>query len=248
MIHKLIATGLLASVAAAAYAVQAPPAPPAPAAPPMADREMTRGEVQAMVREHFGKLDKNRDGAIAKDELDFGPMAMRGGSGGPGEHRIVIRRGEGGDHGGNAGHGPGEHGDMMIEHHGEQGRDPAKAFDRLDTNKDGSISREEFAKGREIRIERRIVRGGPEGAGAVNRMQWREHGGKLGGMRGARMIVMSDTDKDGRITLAEAEAMTLQHFDQMDANKDGRVTAEERRAALPIMFRMRKQEHAPKAS
>lgn len=253
MIQKLIVAGLVGSVAAAALAVQAPGAvvPPAPPAPPMVGKDMTRGEVQAMVREHFGKLDKNRDGAIAKDELDFGPLALRGEPAGGGERKVIIKRlGEGGDHANMAIHGGPEHGDMMIEHHGGPARDPAKAFDRLDTNKDGSISREEFAKGREIRIERRIVRGGPEGAdgGPVQRMQWREHAGKLRGMRGARMILMSDVDKDGRITLAEAEAMALKHFDQMDANKDGRVTAEERRAARPMMFRMHRQEHAPKAS
>ena len=35
-------------------------------------------------------------------------------------------------------------------------RDPNAAFDRLDANRDGSISRDEFAKGREVRIERRV--------------------------------------------------------------------------------------------
>ena len=42
------------------------------------------------------------------------------------------------------------------------------------------------------------------------------------------MIVMADTDHDGRITLGEAESMALQHFDQMDYNHDGQVTREER--------------------
>ena len=32
---------------------------------------------------------------------------------------------------------------------------------------------------------------------------------------------MADSNSDGQITLAEAEAMALQHFDQMDANRDG---------------------------
>ena len=33
-----------------------------------------------------------------------------------------------------------------------------RAFDRLDTNKDGVISREEFAQARERRVERRVRR------------------------------------------------------------------------------------------
>lgn len=201
MMHRLIAVGLIASVAAGALAVQAPMA---------AGKDLTRGEVQAKVREHFGKLDKDRDGVIARDEIETGRLAMRGGPGGPDRSNLA--------------------------------RDPNKAFDRLDANKDGSISREEFAKGREIRIEKRIVRNGAEGDPA-KRMQWRHRGG----MGGARMIVMADGNKDGRITLAEAEAMALRHFDQMDSNRDGRVTAEERRAARPMMIKMRSMEHAPKA-
>ncbi|MEO6113277.1 MAG: hypothetical protein ABIP07_02350, partial [Sphingomicrobium sp.] len=58
------------------------------------------------------------------------------------------------------------------------------------------------------------------------------------------MIVMADTNKDGRITLAEAEAMALQHFDKMDANRDGKVTPEERRAGRPMLMKMHM---APKA-
>lgn len=234
MIHKLIAAGLIGSIGVAAPAAQAPA---------QAGNEMSRGEVQAKVREHFSRLDKNRDGVIAQDELDIGRIAMRGGAGGPGQRQVIIKRlgedGELDEHG--------AHGDMMVEHPAAPARDPAKAFERLDTNKDGTISRDEFAKGREVRIERRIVRGGPEGAdrGPGKRMQWRHRGR---GMGGGRMIVMSDTDRDGRITLGEAEAMALQHFDQMDTNKDGRVTVEERRAGRPVMFRMRETEHAPKAS
>ena len=126
-------------------------------------------------------------------------------------------------------------GDMKM-HDGPM-RDPAAAFDRLDANKDGSISRDEFAKGREMRIEKRIVMrdGGAPGAMGKHHMG----GGKMGGgMAGGHMIAMADTNKDGRITLAEAEAMALQHFDKMDANHDGQVTRDERRAGRQMMIRM----------
>ena len=60
---------------------------------------------------------------------------------------------------------------------------------------------------------------------------------RMGGF-GGRMIVMADTNSDGQITLAEAETLALQHFDQMDTNKDGQVTPEERRAGRPMIKRM----------
>ena len=54
---------------------------------------------------------------------------------------------------------------------------------------------------------------------------------------GGGMIAMADTNKDGQVTQAEAEAMALQHFDQMDTNRDGQVTPEERRAGRQMMFK-----------
>jgi Ca2+-binding EF-hand superfamily protein len=191
----------------AALSQSAPPAPPPSA--PMADKVMTRAEVVAMVREHFGKLDSDHDGAITTAEVTKGKENWA-------EHR-----------------GPG--GGM---HDGAMG-DPKAAFDRLDSNKDGAISQDEFAKGREQRVEKRIVM--REGRKDGDRGAMRMH--RMGGMSG-RMIVMADTNKDGRITLPEAEALALQHFDQMDSNRDGQVTSEERRAAWQTM---KKQMHAPDA-
>jgi hypothetical protein len=128
---------------------------------------------------------------------------------------------------------------------GGKAGDPNAAFDRLDTNKNGSISRDEFAKAHDQRIEKRVEirkqrqQGAKDGKSA-EKQAWRtQHG--MGGM-GGRMIVMADTNKDGKITLAEAQAMALQHFDKMDTNHDGQVTPQERRAARPTM---RKQMQAP---
>ncbi len=119
-----------------------------------------------------------------------------------------------------------------------------REFDRLDENHDGMISRDEFSKGRELRIEKRIVRrekvkeARREGERQGKRMHRRD------GTGGARMIVMADTNKDGRITLPEAEALALQHFDRMDANHDGQVTPEERRAGHKILI---EEMHSPTA-
>jgi Ca2+-binding EF-hand superfamily protein len=123
--------------------------------------------------------------------------------------------------------------------------DPNAAFDRVDTNKDGTISRDEFAKAHEQRIEKRVEirkqrQEGAKDGKSAQKQAWRtQHG--MGGM-GGRIIAMADTNKDGKVTLAEAQAMALQHFDQMDTNHDGQVTPEERRAARPMMH---KQTQAP---
>ncbi len=211
------ATLLAATAALAQTAPVAPPAPPAPMAHPMGEKVMTRAEVVAMVREHFGRMDADKDGSITTTEI----AETRGKW--VGKHKNF----EGG-----APHA------MQFEM-----RDPNAAFDRLDTNKDGSISRDEFAKAHEERIERRVEfrKERQEGAkdGKAVRHVMREH--RMGGF-GGRMIVMADTNKDGQITLAEAEALALQHFDQMDTNRDGQVTPEERRAGRPMILKQIREE------
>lgn len=210
-------------MAGTAFAQTPPPAPPVPAAPPVHDRVTTRTEVVEKVRQHFGKLDSNHDGSVTKEEVAESHMEF-----GKRFKDMHREHAEGG-----APH------VMMLD--GPMG-DPNAAFDRLDTNKDGSISRDEFAKGREKRIERRIVTrderkdeaDSPKDGKEVSKHVMRMRGG---GPFGAHMIVMADTDKDGKITQAEAEALALRHFDQMDTNKDGQVTPEERRAGRPMIIK-----------
>jgi Ca2+-binding EF-hand superfamily protein len=216
--NKFLIAGaaLLAGTTALAQgAPVAPPAPPAPLAPPMKDHVMTRAEVVAMVRDHFGRLDSNKDGTVTTDEVMQGrdKMAEHWKDGGPGGPHVMMMR------------------DGPMD-------DPNAAFDRLDANKDGAISRDEFAKAREQRIEKRIeIREGRKEAmkDKDGRRELRMH--RMGGMGGGRMIVMADSDHDGKITLAEAEAMALQHFDQMDSNHDGQVTPEERRAGRQVIIK-----------
>ena len=214
----IVATAALAGTAALA---QTPTPPVAPVAPtrPMADGVMTRTEVVEKVRNHFSRFDADRDGSITTAEMG----AVRGRKG---AHRMA----EGGQP------------DIAIRE--GRMRDPNAAFDRLDTNRDGMISRDEFAKGREQRIEKRIVMRekikDARKAGKLGNMRMHRMGG-VGGMGSARMIVMADTDKDGRITLSEAETLALQHFDQMDANHDGQVTREERGNRRMIIKELRKE-------
>ena len=219
---KMILLGAAALAAAVPAIAQMQPATPAPKAmPPMAEKSHTRDQVVAKVREHFAKMDANRDGFVGTDEM----QAMRG------QHKQKM------------GAMDGRRGDRMAM------KDPGAAFDRIDANRDGMISRDEFAKGREMRIERKMVMKGTPGAPGMadehgGMMKMHHMGGKMGGgMMGGGMMKMADLNKDGRVSLQEATTSALQHFDMADTNRDGRITPDERRSMRQKMMQMR----APKA-
>ncbi|MGZ5046604.1 MAG: EF-hand domain-containing protein [Usitatibacter sp.] len=94
-------------------------------------------------------------------------------------------------------------------------KDEAKAlprilehFDEIDANHDGQITADEM---RAFHAKMRGEKG-------------RHHGG---------MLKKLDTDGDGRISRAEAQAAPrlAAHFDEIDANKDGFITMDEMKAA-----------------
>lgn len=200
---------LFAGVAAAAViatapsiAQHAPAAPPAAAAAPHAPmaREHTRDEVVAKVREHFAKLDTNRDGFVVKAEAEAGREQMKAKFAENRAERKEQRQ---------------ERAELRREH----------TFERLDSNNDGAISRAEFDAAHAQR-DGRMARRGPEGAQRGRML----HGMMRGSMHAmyGRMFEMADLNKDGRVSLQEAQDSAVQHFDMADANKDGRITREER--------------------
>ena len=218
---------------AAAFAQPAPPTPPgvAQGTAPMATvrpvpqvrtfvhrmpmKTETRDQVATHVRDMFAKLDGNKDGYVTRDEAKAVHQAMAAGMRDKLTRRFVQRR-AGGE------------------------RDRGAMFDRLDTNRDGSISRQEF-------MTRRHVPGTPEGPTRVTILQdgrepveiaggsgtpgvrvMRFHRSGLAmGMHG-RMFEMADANRDGRVSLQEATNAALRHFDQADANHDGKLTPDER--------------------
>ncbi|MBS0476988.1 MAG: EF-hand domain-containing protein [Proteobacteria bacterium] len=114
----------------------------------------------------------------------------------------------------------------------------AKKFDEIDTDHNGSISRDEFAA-----AHQRMEKGGHEGHDGGDRMAMRGEGrghrsghGEMGGM----MSHMADANKDGTVTRQEFVAGALKRFDAADTNKDGKVTPEERKAAFAKMRTMMK--------
>jgi Ca2+-binding EF-hand superfamily protein len=158
---------------------------------------MTRNDVAARMRTMFARLDINRDGALTQDEA-----------------QAAARR-------------------HMGEARGQQGRrarqaggqmDPAQraarraaAFDRIDLDHNGVVTRDEFAN----------VRGMGQGrAGAGGRRM----GGAMGARMLGRMFTVADGNRDGRLSLNEATDAALRHFDMIDRNRDGRITPDERPA------------------
>ena len=207
---RILVAGLLLAATAPLLAQPAPP--PAPMAPRTA-ATMTRADVQTRVQAQFAKRDVNRDGFLTAEE-----MTRRGGKR---DGMMKVRRMRGAD---------GQPGEQRAM------RDPNVAFDRLDANRDGSISRDEFARNRVIKIERRVVTNGEGQPGAMRGM--RRGGG--GGMMGAAVLRMADTDRDGRVSLAEATSGALRHFDVIDSNRDGRITPEERATGRIQIRQMRR--------
>ena len=121
--YLMAAAALMTGAAVAQTAPVAQPAPavptaaPAPTAHPMRDKVTTRDEAVQMVRRHFGEMDANKDGTVTTAEMD----AARG-------KRFEDFKAFDGGHA------------MVMG-------DPNAAFDRLDTNKDSYISREENLRG-----------------------------------------------------------------------------------------------------
>lgn len=102
------------------------------------------------------------------------------------------------------------------------------AFERLDSNRDGAISRGEWDAGAAQR-EQRIASRDRNDDGRRDGRRFKHAGMRGMSGFGGRMFEMADTNKDGRVTLQEAQAAALQHFDMADANRDGQITPDERR-------------------
>lgn len=107
-------------------------------------------------------------------------------------------------------------------------------FAMLDTDKNGQISKEEFTAPR----DRGEARDGGKGKGGKHKAHrgWRGHGKGMGGMAMAgQWFDRADANKDGRVSLAEAQAGPLAMFDRVDTDKDGTISPAEREAARAAM-------------
>lgn len=115
-------------------------------------------------------------------------------------------------------------------------------FAAMDANKDGSVTVEERAAGRQAKMaemkDAHFKAMDTNADGSISRAEFdaghaatagahRGMGHKGGGRGGARR----DTDGNGKLTLAEALAGPLARFDRIDTDKDGTISDAERDAA-----------------
>jgi Ca2+-binding EF-hand superfamily protein len=228
--NKLLLGGVGAAAMFAigpAIAQPAPPPPPGVAPAPqvqimrMPMKTQTRDDVVRHVRELFARLDTNRDGYLTREESDAATKLMAGEI----KEKFARRLADRGDMG------PGDHpGGNVFYKRFDGDADRGAAFDRLDANHDGVITRDEFVAVRPEIKERRVFvmrEGGPEGAmGEAHEFHMRHMGGMA--MMHGRMFEMSDANHDGRVSLQEATDAALRHFDMADANHDGKITPDER--------------------
>jgi len=242
MLMKFLIGGSIAALGLATAASAAQPAPLPPpgvaqgtAPVPMAsqprservqvmfggDHVMSRDEVAKHIGEMFARLDTNHDGAITRQEVDSIHQKVEA---------AMVKAGDV---------------EKRLAERGVFMGDRGAMFDRLDTNHDGNISRQEFmAKKPELREERvMIMRGdGAPGAppmgghpGMGMRLHAMGHMGMGMGHYGGPLFDMADANHDGRVTLAEAQALALAHFDKADLNHDGKITPDERQKGRQIM-------------
>jgi len=135
--QKLLLGSIAVTALAAAGIALAQPATPAPGIqstspyrPSEARQPQTRNGMVDKVRQHFARLDTDRDGYLTKAEAETGHSGMKAHRG---QH---AARGAGGQ------------------------RDHGAMFDRLDGNRDGAISRQEFDSAHQQRQAMRVDRNG----------------------------------------------------------------------------------------
>jgi len=202
--------------------------PPRPGAPQMhmmvmPGQPMTRGEVAQHVAKLFARLDANRDSFVTRDEVETFHSKMMAGM-------EAMSRGM---------HAMG----TMPEMPKMPMLDRGAMFDRLDTNHDGSISRQEYMAAKPRIVEKRVFRmgdGAAPGGLSEHPMMVRMRGPgehmKMGmGGFGAHLFEMADANHDGRVSLQEAQAAALAHFDRADLNHDGRITPDERQQMRQVV-------------
>ncbi|MBM7404720.1 MULTISPECIES: EF-hand domain-containing protein [Sphingomonas] len=108
--------------------------------------------------------------------------------------------------------------------------DPAAMFAKMDTNKDGRVSRAEYVAARSQRFDQLDH----DRDGVVTRSDFpRAAGNPQASARLDTLLGEADRNGDGKVTRAELKKAPAPGFDRVDADRDGYVTRAEMDAARP---------------
>ena len=119
----------------------------------------------------------------------------------------------------------------------------ARMFDSLDVDHDGKITQAEATASNAKRSRSVFVKADANKDGVITRAEYdaATASGKIkirhAGMRGSLIVRLfdgADLDKDGRVSLSEAQQAALKEFDSADTNHDGVLTPAERRQAAKV--------------
>jgi Ca2+-binding EF-hand superfamily protein len=168
------------------------------------DGVVDQTEFQASRDKWFVDLDTNKDGFITTDELKAFGDKMHA----QWQQKHADAQGTAGQDDANK---DGDRGDKMAQH----------ILARVDTDKDGKISKAEFDT-ESTALFKRLDKNS-DGKIAADEVPAR-HWGK------GPQFGMMDTDKDGKVTKAEFTAAEDQMFQKLDANGDGVITPDEMQA------------------
>lgn len=164
------------------------------------DRRVSLAEMQARAAERFARLDVNRDDQLTREERRAGRQAVRAERAANREHRRAER---------------------------DQRR--TARLSRLDTDRDGQISRAEAPP----RLAERFARLDADRNGRLSATELQRPRAGLQARRGEHSAqgprVRRDGDGDGVVTRAEFQAAVTARFTVMDGDRDGFVTRQERR-------------------
>ena len=175
-----------------------------------------RAEVPGQVQRMFGRLDSNKDGFVTKAEADAAAGQVQAKAAKAAERfdsgKIFTRLDANKD--GNVTQAEADTAyAALAAKRGKPANPKAHGFSGLfkrgDANKDGVISRNEFDL-------------------ATTKIKARMENAGIGKNFGERLFATEDLNKDGKVSVAEAQQVALQRFDSADLNHDGKLTPQER--------------------
>lgn len=109
----------------------------------------------------------------------------------------------------------------------------AERFAMLDKDRNGSLSKDEYLAPSPRGDAREAGRPDRDGKHGWRGWGGRHHGGGMAMM--GDWFDRADVNKDGKVSLAEAQAGPLARFDRIDTNHDGTISPAERQAARDAM-------------